>query len=204
VHNRLEQRQDGERVFSTLLPSPFLLPHVCFSFLVILKFMSESRSRSIMRVAQRGSYSTREGLMACLDTSFVICWITSILHRTAVAPYNILYPLSTFYFIFPSSDRSGKEGAKSLRLQASYIPLHEALQRSWRHFSKRQTKDTNPSVVFGLFGKRHNQIWIIIFSFWRTLNERILILISISPSFVGVRVSTSWSSTRQGRPEGRA
>lgn len=45
-------------------------------------------------------------------------------------------------------------------MTASYTPLHEALQRSWRHFSKRQAKDANPTVLFALlalweFESRH-------------------------------------------------
>ena len=91
--------------------------------------------------------------MAYSDTSSVICWTTSILHRTTV--------YTKFYIPYrvPSSfrDRSGKDGAKSLKLTASYTPLHDVLQRSWRHLSKRQTKDTNPHVVFALLGKRNIQ-----------------------------------------------
>jgi hypothetical protein len=39
-----------------------------------------------------------------------------------------------------------------LKLKATYTPLENALKRSWEGFSKKQTKETNPSLVFALLG----------------------------------------------------
>ncbi|KAJ8519013.1 hypothetical protein ONZ45_g4000 [Pleurotus djamor] len=48
-------------------------------------------------------------------------------------------------------DRSAsKDGPKNVRMITAYAPLHMALQHKWNGLSKRQTKELNPAVVFGI------------------------------------------------------
>jgi len=62
----------------------------------------------------------------------------------------IFCDLLTHEYVAPNDRSAPKEAQKNIKLFATYPPLSDALNHRWTTFTKRQTKELNPSVVFAI------------------------------------------------------
>ncbi len=56
-------------------------------------------------------------------------------------------------FGFPRDRTAPKEAPRNVKNKAVYCPLADALQFKWSGLSKRQTKEVNPALFFGVLGE---------------------------------------------------
>ena len=80
--------------------------------------------------------------------------------------------LCWLYIVTTRDRKVPKETPRNIKTKVTYCPLSEALQYKWTELSKRQTKEVNPALFFGILGtvsRLYSRFWffLIIVALWQ-------------------------------------